>query len=297
MSSLNDLPSLNALRSFVLAAQYESFSRAARDMHVTPGAVNRLVRLLEEELGVRLFERSGRSIKLTALGASYLPTVREAFDLLDAATHSLRTRSEGRILRINAPSTFALRWLLPRLPQFQNQYPDILVDVTTRDGIIDLSNDQTDIAIVYSNPSLMRASMDLLMTEEMGVFCSPNFLKGKRIRTPSDLKEHLLLHNSTRPEAWPEYFEKYSVQAKIITESLTTFEHFFMIIEAAIGGMGVAILPRYLIIEELISNRLVQVLKQTIKPSKAYYIAHAGDMIGKKAKIFKEWILKESQNT
>jgi LysR family transcriptional regulator, glycine cleavage system transcriptional activator len=287
-------PSLNAVRSFAVSARCLSFTKAARELHVTQGAINRMVRALEADLGVRLFNRVGRSLELTPAGASYYPPLVQALDLIQSATRSVRAFNGGNVLSINVPATFAMRWLVPRLQKFREEYPEILVDITTKDGPIDFTRDRVDIAVIYGSGKAAGVQTVRMMTEEMGVFCAPALLERKPpLRAPSDLPRHCLLHNSTRPDAWKHYATAFGVLE--IGIQAVTFEHFFMVIEAAAAGMGVALLPLYLAQHELLSGRLVQPFAQTLKPAEGYYAAHAPEAKHiRKVSIFKRWLIKEA---
>ena len=296
MATPDDIPPLNGLRSFIAAAKHESFTQAAKEMHVTPGAVNRLVRQLEDALDTQLFERSGRAIKLTSNGIMYYRRIQEAFQLISSATLSLHSRNERSLLRINAPSTFALRWLMPKLPSLQEAHPTLLVDISTKDGKVAYERERIDLAIVYADIEINNPKRTFLMAEEIGVVCSPAILLKKAIRKPFDLIHHRLIHNSTRPETWREYFSAYSVPLDCLQQASTVFEHFFMVIEAAVGAMGVAILPLYLVQSELACGKLMQPLKQTLKPQKAYFIEYPSSAETKKMRDFKEWLLQQTSS-
>lgn len=286
-------PSLHAVRSFVVAARYLSFTAAAKELHVTQGAVSRMVRALEAELGVCLLHRVGRSLKLTAPGASYYAQVAEALDRIDGATRSVCGIHDGNALSINAPASFAMRWLVPRLHAFRQAYPDLLVDVTTKDGAIDFPASRTDVAIIYGLGKWDGVEAALLMREEMGVFCAPAFRAHATLRTPRDLPKQCLLQNSTRPQAWEQYASAFGFTlGKAVRTAV--FEHFFMVVEAAAAGMGVALLPLYLVREEMLSGRLVQLFPHTLRPPEAYYVAHATHAgSARKIRLFKQWLAEE----
>ena len=288
------LPSLNGIRSFVAAARHLSFTAAARELNVTQGAVSRSVQALEAELGVPLFRRVGRAIELTPAGAVFYSQVADALGRIAVASQSVRRLEHGGVLSISLLPTFALRWLVPRLHRFQQRHPDILVDVSTAEHTVDFNAEPIDLALRYGFGQWPGAETTLFMTEEMGVFCSPALPRLRHLASPADLRAHRLLLHTTRPESWPEYFAAHGVTPPDSGQS-PGFEHFFMIAEAAALGMGVALLPLFLVREELAAGRLVQPFPQTHKPAKAYYLLHApGRGRSRKIGLFKDWLLEEA---
>ena len=288
------LPSLNGIRSFVAAARHLSFTAAARDLNVTQGAVSRSVQALEAELGVPLFRRVGRAIKLTPAGAVFYPQVADALGRIAAASQSVRRLEEGGVLSISLLPTFALRWLVPRLHRFQQRHPDILVDVSTSEHAVDFAAEPIDLALRYGFGPWPGAESTLFMREEMAVFCAPSLPGQIPLSRPADLRGHRLLMHSTRPESWPDFFTAHGMAPPDGGPS-PAFEHFFMIAEAAALGMGVALLPIFLVRDEVASGRLVQPLPQTLRPAKAYHLLHGpGRGRSRKISLFKTWLLEEA---
>ncbi|MFC5309801.1 transcriptional regulator GcvA [Azospirillum rugosum] len=288
------LPSLNGIRSFVAAARHLSFTAAARELNVTQGAVSRSVQALEAELGVPLFRREGRAIALTPAGAVFYPQVADALGRIAAASQSVRRLEEGGVLSISLLPTFALRWLVPRLHRFQHAHPDILVDVSTSEHTVDFVAEPIDLALRYGFGPWPGAEATLFMREEMGIFCAPALPRQAPLVSPADLPAHRLLVHTTRPEAWPDFFAAHGM-APPDTGQSPGFEHFFMITEAAALGMGVALLPVFLVRDELASGRLVQPFPHTLRPAKAYYLLHGpGRGRSRKIALFMDWLLQEA---
>jgi LysR family glycine cleavage system transcriptional activator len=289
------LPSLNAVRSFDAAARHLSFTLAARELCVTQGAVSRMVQALEAELGVALFLRLGRNLELSSAGAAYHPLIMDALERIAAATRSVRHLDGGGVLSISVLPTFAMRYLVPRLPKFQQKHPDILVDITTAERLVNFVNEPIDVGIRYGRGQWPNTEATLFMPEDVGVFCAPSLLQqGPPLRGPKDLSGHRLLQHSTRPEAWARYFAANDLAPPDLTRS-PAFEHFFMIIEATAAGMGVAVLPEFLVADELASGRLVRPYDATFRNEGAYYIVHApGAGRTRKIRLVKEWLLEEA---
>ncbi len=290
------LPSLNAVRSFDAAARHLSFTLAARELCVTQGAVSRMVQALESELGVALFLRLGRNLELTPAGVAYHPHIMDALDRIAAATRSIKHMDGGGVLSISVLPTFAMRWLVPRLPRFQQQYPDILIDITTNERLVNFSTEPIDIGIRYGIGQWPNTEATLFMHEDISVFCSPTLLqRGPPLRAPADLAAHRLLQHSTRAGAWAQYFAACGLAPPDLRQS-PAFEHFFMVIEATAAGMGVALLPHALAADELASGRLVRPYERTLRNEQAYYIVHApGAGRTRKIRLVKEWLLDEAR--
>ncbi|WP_341896776.1 transcriptional regulator GcvA [Ferrovibrio terrae] len=269
------LPSLNALRAFAVAGRHLSFTRAAEELHVTQGAVSRLVKQLEADLGVSLFRRSPRGLELTSEGATFLPALSDAFAQLATATRLVaRSRRPANHLAITMLPTLAMRWFMPRLADFHRLHPDISVDVTSADRPIDFAREPVDVGIQYGGgewPADLAA--EFLMPETVILVGSPALLKTKPVKKPEDVKRHSLLAHSTRPEAWAEWFACAGMKAA--TGRGPAFEHFFMSIEAAVNGLGLALVPDFFVAAELRDGRLVEPLpRYRVARRGGYYLLH-----------------------
>lgn len=269
------LPSLNGLRAFVVAGRHLSFTRAAEELHVTQGAVSRLVQQLETDLGVTLFHRSPRGLALTEAGAAYLPPLSDAFERMTAATKLVaRSGRPANHLAITMLPTFAMRWFMPRLADFQRLNPDITVDVTSADRPVDFAHEPVDVGIQYGSgqwPDELAA--EFLFPETVVLVASPALLKGKPIRKPEDVKRHTLLTHSTRPEAWAEWFSIAGLKGS--ASRGPAFEHFFMSIEAAVNGLGLALVPDFYVTGEMRDGRLVEPLPaHRVSRPGGYYLLH-----------------------
>jgi LysR family glycine cleavage system transcriptional activator len=268
------LPSLNALRAFVAAGRHLSFTRAAEELHVTQGAVSRLVKQLEEDLGIGLFRRGPRGLELTEAGAAYLPPLAEAFERMQAATRLIARNGKrpANRLAITMLPTFAMRWFMPRLADFHQLNPEIAVDVTSADRPVDFAAEPVDVGIQYGSgnwPAELQA--EFLFAETVILVASPALLKSKPLQKPDDVKRHTLLTHSTRPEAWAEWFASAALKGQAARGP--AFEHFFMSIEAAVNGLGLALVPDFFVTPELREGRLVEPLpKLRVQRPGGYYL-------------------------
>jgi len=289
------LPSLNAIRTFEAVARYNSFTRAAEELNVTQSAASRLVRSLEEYLQVALFTRDGRRIELTDQGSFYSALVRDSLDRIEAGTVELISSKEGRgTLSIGMLPTFGTRWLLPRLPSFQQAHPEISFNIITSDGELDFTKERIDVAIRFGHGEWPDAIVDPLMSEEIVVVCSPDIMDGHHpIIDYDSLRHQRLIRHSTRPNSWDHWFRSVGASRENLQWG-PSLEHFFMIIQAAIAGLGVALLPSFLVEEDLRSGKLVTPFKDRVAGPGAYYlITPASKSNLPRVKLFRHWMLEQ----
>lgn len=289
------LPSLLSLQAFEAAARHGSFTRAAEELHVTQGAVSRQVQALEAFLGLPLFHRVRKRVGLTAAGEAYQAKVRPLMDRLEAATLELRAfKGAGGVLNLALLPTFGTKWLIPRMPAFGAAHPEVLVNFSTRIHAFDFEEEGLDAAIHYGPGAWPGARLDHLMDEEVVVVCSPELGMREGLRTPSDLAGQTLLQMASRPQGWEEWLSGAGVQG-IDGRRGPRFEHHLMAIQAALANLGVAVLPTFLVEEELRERRLVEPFPGTrVKTPKAYWLAcpeRAKDLPALVA--FRDWLLKE----
>jgi LysR family glycine cleavage system transcriptional activator len=190
--------------------------------------------------------------------------------------------------------TFGTRWLLPRLPSFQKLYPDVSVNVVSSDGELDFTRERIDIAIRFGHGEWHDALVDPLMGEEVQVVCSPVLLEGRATLTsPSELGEFRLIDHSTRPDSWDHWFRSMGAELPEINWG-PRLEHFFMIIEAARAGLGMALLPTFLIEEELTQGQLVAPFSQRVAGPGAYYLVTPQIKAGlPRVMAFRQWVLDQ----
>lgn len=289
------LPSLNALRTFEAVARHNSFTRAAEELNVTQSAASRLVHSLEEYLEVPLFTRRSRRIQLTDQGHYYSRLVSRSLDLLEAGTVELMSSKAGRgTLSVGMLPTFGTRWLLPRLPSFQKLYPDVSVNVVSSDGELDFTRERIDIAIRFGHGEWSDALVDPLMGEEVQVVCSPRLLEAHTpIEKPEDIARYRLIDHSTRPHSWEHWFRSVGAEMPQIHWG-PRLEHFFMIIEAARAGLGMALLPTFLMEEELRTGTLIAPFKTRVSGPGAYYLITPQTKAGlPRVMAFRRWVLDQ----
>jgi LysR family glycine cleavage system transcriptional activator len=305
------LPPLNALRAFEAAARHLSFKNAARELHVTPGAVSHQVKLLEASLGLPLFRRLTRALELTPEGQALLPKVQEGLRNLAEAVERVRSRGEARTLTVMAPPNFATRWLVPRLAGFTDSHPGLDLHVASRLAMIDgRAEDETSpspessevapLAMVrFGDGRYPGARVDEVFSAVYVPVCSPRLLRGARaLKKPADLRNHTLLHDETGLEegarpSWTAWLDSVGVQDIDGTRG-THFSDASLSLEAAIEGMGVALAMKPLVRSEIEAGRLVVPFDIPSPATYSYYLVTPESSRNGVVGAFRDWLLQES---
>lgn len=265
------LPPMSQLCAFESAARHQSFTAAATELNLTQSAVSRQIRALEDLLGCPLFVRDKQTVRITPAGAAYAQEVREALRRVSKATLGFRTNPEGGNLNLAIRPTFGTRWLAPRLPRFSAAHPGVSINLTTRFAPFDFQTDQIDAAIHVGLPDWPGAKLDFLRKETVVPVCSRQMRDHYRFVTPSDLLHAPLLHLVGRPDAWAHWFAEMNVDCKQV--SGMQVDQFTVAAQAANAGLGVALLPIFLIEIELSRGDLVVAIDKPIESREHYYLA------------------------
>lgn len=291
--SLRKLPSLTALRAFEAAARLMSFSRAAEELSVTHSAVSRQVRELEVFIGRSLFHRSTRRVSLTPAGARYASVLHRAFEEIAAGTLEAQRRDPHEPLVISTMDSFAVKWLIPRLPRFHERHPSIDVTVHTSDDPVDFWRTEVDVAIRYGPGRYAGCTSSLLMSEEVIAICSPTLLDGEQpLRTLADLAHHKLLHH--KDHDWLKWLRRAGLRSESVARGMT-MAHSLLVIEAAIQGDGVTLARRALVQDDLRAGRLVDPFGIGIPQDFSYYIVFPkGAAQDRRIKAFCDWVRQEA---
>lgn len=265
------LPSTALLQAFEAAVRLESFTAAAAELNLTQSAVSRQIRTLEEMLGAPLFVRERQTVKPTVAGRNYAREIRGALDVIGMATLRFRANPNGGTLDLAILPTFGTRWLAPRLPDFVARHPGVTINLTTRLAPFDFSLDPVDAAIHFGPPTWPGAELDFLMGEVVVPACSPEMKRRHGFREPGDLVAAPLLHLVSRPDAWENWFARNDVATEVARGML--FDQFATETQAAISGMGVALLPKFLFRPEFDRGDLVEAVPRPAQSRENYYLA------------------------
>jgi len=286
------LPPLNALKAFEAAASLESFTKAAGQLHVSHAAVSRHVRDLEDWLGVDLFRRVSRGVKLTDAGARYAATLTRAFDEIQAATVEIAAPvPKAGSLAVSVEVAFAIRWLVPRLGNFQKLNPDIDLELSPTNELVDFRDSDAELAIRYGSGTW--PDVEVIHLVELMAFpvCSPALLNGGRRVATEILKEHRLIHEETR-KWWGMWLREAGIDG-VDTERGPLLQDMHLAVEAAAAGQGFALADNLLVREDLAKGRLAKPF-DIETPGGAYYIVRPkGHSESAAAKAFREWLQSE----
>lgn len=251
-----DLPPLNTLLPFEATVRHASMTRAAQELHVTHGAVSRQVQNLEKALGTPLFERGPRSLRPTPQARRLAAAVREALDLIEAAAVEVSGRERSGPLALSCEPTLLMRWLIPRLPDLAVRVPGLTVHLSAGGGPVAFGRDTVDAAVRRDDfPVPEGVSRVPLFAEWIGPVCRPELAERLREGSAGPVT---LLHTSTRPAAWDDWRRLASPASApaAARSSSQTFEHFYLALQAAVAGVGVAIGPYALVHDDLVRGQL-----------------------------------------
>ncbi|MCK9507581.1 MAG: LysR substrate-binding domain-containing protein [Pigmentiphaga sp.] len=294
---MRKLPPLNAVRAFEVAARHVSFTKAAAELSVTHGAVSRQVALLEEWLGVSLFHRSPSQLTLTEAGRGYLHEVTAILDRLATSSMYVMQQAAPIVLRVNAPPTFTMRWLIARLSVFQRKRPDVEVRLTTSLTPPNFQENIYDMAIRGQHGPLEDCRSVPFMTELIAPVCHVDLRETLRLAHPEDLAAHTLISYATEPYAWSEWLEAAGVPGLKPANTLG-FEQMYFALQAASEGLGLAMVPLFLAIDEIVSGRLCVPFGPLGILRRTYY---ANSALTFKARTltgdFCEWLQQEGRDT
>ncbi|MDL0438600.1 LysR family transcriptional regulator [Stutzerimonas frequens] len=254
-----DLPPLNALRAFEAAARLGSVSEAARELHVTHGAISRQLKQLEEALGLALFVKEGRGVKLTDAGVRLRDAASEAFERLRSACIELQRQTSEAPFVLGCPGSLLARWFIPRLDRLNRDLPELRLQLSASEGELDPRKPGLDATLWYAEPP-WPADMQVfeLAAERIGPVLSPYHPRCAELRdaAPAALLEETLLHTASRPQAWPNWARQQGLDPARLRLG-QSFEHLYFLLEAALAGLGVAIAPQQLVADDLQSGRLL----------------------------------------
>jgi DNA-binding transcriptional LysR family regulator len=294
------IPSSNTLLCFDAAARHRSLTRAAVELSLTQSAVSRQILALEEYLGVTLFKRTRHGMELTAVGAGYAARVAQRLGAMEQDTLDIMgAGAPGGDVHLASVPTFAVKWLMPRLADFAKQYPGITVHIETRTRPFLFADTALDAAIYAGTPEQLQrwagTQCQHLLDEEVVVVCHPRLLGKRKSIKAETLAAMPLLQQSTRPDAWSQWFAQAGVDAPRALAG-PRYEQFSMTVAAAAQGMGLALVPRLLIAPELERGELVIAHPLALASQRAYYLVQAqgAQTTSGALQQFADWLLEKA---
>jgi len=290
---LRQLPALNALKAFEAAARHESFSRAADELFVTHGAVSHQIRALEAELGIALFARDGKRVRLSDTGRRYAAQVRDALAQLARATAEIRSGDRERRLVVSMLSSFAARWVTPRIGRFIEAHPEWDLELQSTNTLTDFARDDVDAAIRFSVGPHPGLHAELLLDEIFFPACAPHFNGGKLPQTPRDLATLPLLRSED--ELWRPWFDAAGLDDLPEPKRGVLYQDSSNLLQAAMDGQGIALVRRSLAMQEIAAGRLVRLFREIDGPSpwRYYFVCPPQLMQAARVKAFRNWVFDE----
>lgn len=264
------LPSTALLHAFEAVARTGSVSIAARELNLTQSAVSRQIKALEEQLEVELFARERQTLRLTLAGAAYAREIREALRRISIAALNIRANPRGGSLNLAVPATFAARWLAPRLPDFGTVSPEVMINVVTRQEPPDLASETIDAAVQFGRGPWPGAASLPICGESVVPVCTPALARRFKFRKPADVLKAPVLILVSRPDAWERWLEANGAAPAGVHGMM--FDQFETIIQAAIAGAGLGLVPRLFVDEEIARRRLVIAVNRPTQGPDGYHL-------------------------
>ena len=286
------LPPMNSLKTFEVAGRLLSFTRAAEELNVTQAAISHQIKLIEEYLGVTLFDRYPRRLSLTTQGKALLAEVIEAFDRVSSAISAVKLNQPSNMLSVRLAPSFAAKWLSPRLKYFWLQYPEINLNLYHAHPAVDFSREDIDIAVTYGKGDWPGVVADSLLSLDFFPVCTPSFMSNdKPLHDINNLRYYTLLHDASY-ECWTDWV-KLAELDDINTSKGTIIDDTNVLIQAALDGQGVVLGSSTFVQDHLDSGRLIQPFDITLRNDFAYYIVCPPDHLNNPAvRAFKDWLLE-----
>lgn len=291
---IRTLPSRSALIAFETAARHLSFTSAAAELSLTESAISRQVAALENQLGLKLFNRVKKRVTLTKAGLLYSKQVRTSLLQMEQDMTNIMSHGGTReILELAVLPTFCSQWLIPRIQSFYQQSPEITINMSARSTIFLFKETPFDAAIHFGQPNWPGTVADFLFTEHVVAVCKPELLPSTPLANAEDIRNFPLLHLTSRPGAWRHWCETAGISPVNAMQG-ARYEYFSLLISAACSGLGIALIPRFLIAEELEKKQLAIAYNFPFKSNDAYYLVYPEENLSSSAlKKFREWIFDE----
>jgi LysR family transcriptional regulator, glycine cleavage system transcriptional activator len=291
------LPSLNALGAFEAAARHSSLSFAAAELNVTPSAVSKHVTFLEQELGVPLFVRGHRSMRLTAEGEQLYRSLSESFAGMAAAFEAIKTSRTARTVTVGCTTAFAQMWLMPRLGNFWRAHQDIVIDQVVSDRSQDLRRSEVDLRLRYGDGSWPEETAIRLFGDTIFPVASPDFARKHKVKEPAELVGLPVLEVISQERGWTEWEEWFaSVGVNARRVKTRRINNYVIAWQAAMDGQGIALGWQSLVGPMLEARKLVRVTKAEMLPTEATYVTWSAHRpLSAEATVLRDWLMAEAK--
>lgn len=292
----NRMPPLNPLRVFEVVARVQNLTAAARELHVSQSAVSRQIATLESYLGVELLRRERHGVALTRIGVAYAKKIIPAFAEITAATEKLLQTTSHGLLRVRTYTTFTAKWLIPRLPDFRQRYPDIEVLVSNAVPDVDFDRDPVDLAIQFGAGNWPRVQLDKLFPDEIEPVCSPDYWRQRGALSNADslLSKRLLVSHYRRTD-WDEWLAATGRTSAAEGAERMSFSTSVLTWQAALDGLGMAIGQTAMLQSEFDKGLLIRPFASPLRREKAYYLVRpANQRFSRRVAAFRDWLLDEA---
>jgi LysR family glycine cleavage system transcriptional activator len=294
------VPPLNPLKVFEVVARTGNLTSAANELRVSQSAVSRQIAVLEEYLGVQLFLRERIGVRLTDVGKIYALRIAPAFEQISEATSFITQKYSDNVIRLRTYTALTARWLIPRLPRFNNLHPDIEVKITNSSAPLDFGSEQCDVAIVFGNGNWPGADATLLIEDVIEPVCSPTFLASG----PNDgdiestLRGKRLLVSKYRKDDWLNWLAHIGVHGLFEKADTMVFSSSLLTWQAAMDGLGFAIGQQHLLDSDIKAERLIRPFKKPLRTCKGHYIVTPSvQRYSAKLLALKDWLLQEANQS
>ncbi len=289
------LPSIAALRALEALDRLGSASAAANELSLTQGAVSRQIQALERQLGHDLALREGKTLTLTPEAGAYADEIRQALDRIAQATLQLQAVPLAGSLNLAILPAFGMRWLMPRLPEFSRRHPDVTINMSTRLAPFNFATESFDAAIHFGHADRPGTEALLLRHERLLPVCAPELCERLAEVSPEQIRKMPLLHIQTRPRAWSDWFARQGIRTEGALSGMI-HDQFATITQAALHGLGVGLMPDYLIEQDLATGRLVALHPDSEDIGGAYYLVWPRSKARNPALLqFRDWLAGQAQ--
>jgi len=291
---VNPLPPLNNLRAFECVAHHGNFTKAGEELHITQSAISRQILNLESYYQVKLFYRERVGVRLTSQGKTLLEEISKALDIIRASSEKMVTSTTGRSIKIRTYTTFIAKWLIQRIPQFQEQHPKI--EILLSGGLQPEDfEEEIDFSIQFGTKKDKWSGNTnwFLFNDEIDAVCSPSLLERGSLKNIQDLVNHKILHSKYRKDDWGDWLKQFNRQDILSQSKEMVFSSSLLNYQAAVDGLGIAIGQIHLLQNEFDRGLLITPFNKTVRREFGYYLVQHSKKTDPNFKFFKDWLFGE----